>query len=209
MCVCAAEHSSSVVTIHPSIADVQEGQSLELSCHAPGDPPPRVTWSRASGQLSSNHQVVPQNRCKAATISLQTVTDCIQTTTEDVSLSCVTCSFSFLLLQVALTSLPCAPQVRGNQLRILAATPEDSGDYICRVQGNTGNPVPHVHQSSVSVSVTSSSSRKSAGAARKKAQNAAKKKGAITELKSSFSVWKYFIAFTTEESEADCSLKSG
>lgn len=53
-------------------------------------------------------------------------------------------------------------QVRGNQLRILSATPEDSGDYICRVQGNTGNPVPHVHQSSVSVSVTSSSSRKSA-----------------------------------------------
>ncbi|XP_075898523.1 basement membrane-specific heparan sulfate proteoglycan core protein [Nelusetta ayraudi] len=100
-----ADHSSSVVTIQPSIADVQEGQSLELNCHAPGNPPPRVTWTRASGQLSSNHQV------------------------------------------------------RGNQLRILSATPEDSGDYICRVQGNTGNPVPHVHQSSVSVSVTSSSSR--------------------------------------------------
>nr|XP_046254095.1 basement membrane-specific heparan sulfate proteoglycan core protein isoform X3 [Scatophagus argus] len=100
-----ADHSSSVVTIQPSIADVQEGQSLELNCFAPGNPPPQVTWTRASGRLSSNHQVL------------------------------------------------------GNQLRILSATPEDSGEYVCRVQGNPGNPGPHVQQASVSVSVTSSSSR--------------------------------------------------
>ncbi|XP_076597098.1 basement membrane-specific heparan sulfate proteoglycan core protein isoform X2 [Chaetodon auriga] len=100
-----ADHSSSVVTIQPSIADVQEGQNLDLNCFAPGNPPPQVTWTRASGRLSSNHQVL------------------------------------------------------GNQLRILSATPEDSGEYICRVQGNSGNPGSHVHQASVSVSVTSSSSR--------------------------------------------------
>ncbi|KAM8754964.1 basement membrane-specific heparan sulfate proteoglycan core protein [Acanthopagrus schlegelii] len=100
-----AEHSSSVVSIQPSIADVQEGQSLELNCFAPGNPPPQVTWTRASGRLSSNHQVL------------------------------------------------------GSQLRILSASPEDSGEYICRVQGNPGNPGSHVHQASVSVSVTSSSSR--------------------------------------------------
>ncbi|KAM6924830.1 basement membrane-specific heparan sulfate proteoglycan core protein-like [Xenentodon cancila] len=35
-----------------------EGQNLELSCFAPGNPPPRVTWTRASGRLSANHQVV-------------------------------------------------------------------------------------------------------------------------------------------------------
>lgn len=51
-------------------------------------------------------------------------------------------------------------QVLGNQLRILSATPEDSGEYICRAQGNSENPGSHVHQASVSVSVTSSSSRK-------------------------------------------------
>lgn len=50
-------------------------------------------------------------------------------------------------------------QVLGNQLRILSATLEDSGEYICRVQGNHGNPSSHVHQATVSVSVTSSSSR--------------------------------------------------
>lgn len=57
VCVRAAEHASSVVSIQPSIADVQEGQSLELNCFAPGNPPPQVTWTRASGRLSSNHQV--------------------------------------------------------------------------------------------------------------------------------------------------------
>ncbi|XP_029973802.1 basement membrane-specific heparan sulfate proteoglycan core protein isoform X2 [Salarias fasciatus] len=101
--VLKGDHSSSVISIQPSIADVQEGQSLELNCFAPGNPPPPVVWTRVSGRLSANHQVV------------------------------------------------------GSQLRILSATPEDSGEYICRVQGNGGNS--HVHQTSVSVSVTSSSSR--------------------------------------------------
>nr|XP_020441243.1 basement membrane-specific heparan sulfate proteoglycan core protein isoform X3 [Monopterus albus] len=100
-----ADHSSSVVSIQPSIANVQEGQSLELNCFAPGNPPPQVTWMRARGPLSSNHQVL------------------------------------------------------GNQLRILSATPEDSGEYICQVQSIPGSPGSHIHQSSVSVSVTSSSSR--------------------------------------------------
>uniref|UniRef100_A0A3B3VSB1 Heparan sulfate proteoglycan 2 n=1 Tax=Poecilia latipinna TaxID=48699 RepID=A0A3B3VSB1_9TELE len=51
------EQSFSVVTIQPSIADVQEGQTLELNCFPPGNPPPRVTWSRASGHFSANHQL--------------------------------------------------------------------------------------------------------------------------------------------------------
>lgn len=60
----------------------------------------------------------------------------------------------------------CCLQVLGSQLRILSASPEDSGEYICRVQGNPGNPGSHVHQASVSVSVTSSSSRKLVNACR-------------------------------------------
>ncbi|XP_031146449.1 basement membrane-specific heparan sulfate proteoglycan core protein isoform X15 [Sander lucioperca] len=103
--VIKADHISSVVSIQPSIADVQEGQSLELNCFAPGNPPPQVTWTKAGGQLSSNHRVL------------------------------------------------------GSQLRIQSATPEDSGEYICRVQGNPGSSGSHVYQASVSVSVTSSSSR--------------------------------------------------
>ncbi|XP_072305364.1 basement membrane-specific heparan sulfate proteoglycan core protein isoform X2 [Eucyclogobius newberryi] len=103
--VLRADHMSSGVTIQPAIADVQEGQSLDLNCFAPGNPPPQVTWSRASGRLSSNHQIL------------------------------------------------------GNQLRILSATAEDSGEYICQVKGPYGSPGGQVRLSSVSVSVTSSSSR--------------------------------------------------
>ncbi|XP_023812629.1 basement membrane-specific heparan sulfate proteoglycan core protein isoform X10 [Oryzias latipes] len=99
----AADHSSVAVSIQPSIADVQEGQSLDLNCLAPGNPPPRVTWTKVSGGLSANHKVI------------------------------------------------------GSQLRILSASAEDSGEYICRVEGSPGNS--HFHQASVSVSVTSPSSR--------------------------------------------------
>ncbi|XP_014002299.2 basement membrane-specific heparan sulfate proteoglycan core protein isoform X15 [Salmo salar] len=93
---------SSAITIQPSIADVQEGQSLDLNCFVPGNPPPAVTWRRSSGRLSANHQVL------------------------------------------------------GTQLRILSASPDDSGEYICRVVAGPGTPV---RQASVSVSVTATSSR--------------------------------------------------
>ncbi|XP_053705091.1 basement membrane-specific heparan sulfate proteoglycan core protein isoform X1 [Synchiropus splendidus] len=97
------EHSTSVVTIQPSIADVQEGQSLDLNCLVHGNPPPPVSWMRTTGRLSSNHRVL------------------------------------------------------GSRLRILSATMEDSGEYICTVRDNSGNAP--IRQASVSVSVTSSSSR--------------------------------------------------
>ncbi|XP_077945716.1 basement membrane-specific heparan sulfate proteoglycan core protein isoform X7 [Gasterosteus aculeatus] len=103
--VLKGDHSASAVSIQPSTADVQEGQSIELNCLAPGNPPPQVTWTKASGRLSSNHQVV------------------------------------------------------GSRLRILSATPQDSGEYVCRVKGNPGNTGSHVQPASVSVSVTSTSSR--------------------------------------------------
>ncbi|XP_061075720.1 basement membrane-specific heparan sulfate proteoglycan core protein-like isoform X1 [Conger conger] len=91
---------SSVIRIHPSIASVQEGQSLDLSCIVPGNPPPSVTWQRVGRPLSSNHKVL------------------------------------------------------GSQLRILQASEADSGEYICQVDGG-----PVLKQASVSVSVTSSSTR--------------------------------------------------
>lgn len=54
----AADHSYNVVSIQPSIADVQIGHNLELNCFAPGNPPPPVIWTKASGHLSANHQVI-------------------------------------------------------------------------------------------------------------------------------------------------------
>uniref|UniRef100_A0A4W6FLZ6 Heparan sulfate proteoglycan 2 n=1 Tax=Lates calcarifer TaxID=8187 RepID=A0A4W6FLZ6_LATCA len=152
--VLKADHiSSSVVSIQPSIADVQEGQSLELNCFAPGNPPPQVTWTRASGRLSSNHEVNTQ--------ILEMHIFCIcsivcPSTLIKLELYIIT----FIVYTVELKCLHSFLQVLGSQLRILSATPEDSGEYICRVQGNTGNPGTHIHQASVSVSVTSSSSRK-------------------------------------------------
>ncbi|XP_029578636.1 basement membrane-specific heparan sulfate proteoglycan core protein isoform X4 [Salmo trutta] len=93
---------SSAITIQPSIAEVQEGQSLDLNCFVPGNPPPAVTWRRESGRLSANHQVL------------------------------------------------------GTKLRILSASPDDSGKYICLVERGPGTPI---RQASVSVSVTATSSR--------------------------------------------------
>lgn len=63
-------------------------------------------------------------------------------------------------MHVQLKQLDSFVQVVGSQLQILSATADDSGEYICRVQGNPGGSGSHVHQASVSVSVTSSSSRK-------------------------------------------------
>ncbi|XP_064160473.1 basement membrane-specific heparan sulfate proteoglycan core protein-like isoform X1 [Anguilla rostrata] len=91
---------SSAIRIQPSIASVQVGQSLDLNCIVPGNPPPSVTWQRVGRPLSSNHKVL------------------------------------------------------GSQMRILQASEDDSGEYICQVDGG-----PVLRQASVSVSVTSSSSR--------------------------------------------------
>ncbi|XP_026099660.1 basement membrane-specific heparan sulfate proteoglycan core protein isoform X24 [Carassius auratus] len=88
------------VTIQPSIASVMEGETLDLNCIVPGTSPASVKWSRASGLLSSNHQVL------------------------------------------------------GAQLRILQASADDTGEYICQVDDG-----PFPRQASVSVSVLSSSSR--------------------------------------------------
>lgn len=234
----AVEHSSSVVTIHPSLADVQEGQSLELNCHAPGNPPPRVTWTRASGQLSSNHQVVTQKQMQNRPDFLRNsdISSGVWSTVWRLAhFICVKCCFDFLLyvwtvlawkfilflivlcwnVCVAIcrpqslprtqrkkldwSQWPVVLQVRGNQLRILSATPEDSGDYICRVQGNTRNPVPHVHQSSVSVSVTSSSSRKSA----RKVENPE----VISSKK--YNVWKCFSSGFVHSTELNCTFHRG
>ncbi|KAG7477685.1 hypothetical protein MATL_G00072180 [Megalops atlanticus] len=61
---------ASEIRIQPPIATVQEGQSLDLSCIVPGDPPPSVTWQRVGRALSSNHQVLgAQLRILRATAS--------------------------------------------------------------------------------------------------------------------------------------------
>uniref|UniRef100_A0A8C7RED3 Heparan sulfate proteoglycan 2 n=1 Tax=Oncorhynchus mykiss TaxID=8022 RepID=A0A8C7RED3_ONCMY len=115
LCVDRRDTISSAITIQPSIADVQEGQSLDLNCFVPGNPPPAVTWRRESGRLSANHQVGIHTHIHAQLV-----------------------------------------KVLGTKLRILSAGPDDSGKYICLVEGGPGTPV---RQASVSVSVTATSSR--------------------------------------------------
>ncbi|XP_072552989.1 basement membrane-specific heparan sulfate proteoglycan core protein [Salminus brasiliensis] len=88
------------ITIQPSEPTVVEGETLDLNCVVPGNPPPSVIWSRTNGYLSYHHQVF------------------------------------------------------GTQLRIVRASQEDSGEYICRVEGG-----PRIHKASVFVSVTSESSQ--------------------------------------------------
>ncbi|XP_078281510.1 basement membrane-specific heparan sulfate proteoglycan core protein [Rhinoraja longicauda] len=55
--VFASQGSVPVVRIHPSPAKVRDGETLELYCQATGDPQPVITWRRARGRLTSNHQV--------------------------------------------------------------------------------------------------------------------------------------------------------
>uniref|UniRef100_A0A8C7HFQ0 Heparan sulfate proteoglycan 2 n=1 Tax=Oncorhynchus kisutch TaxID=8019 RepID=A0A8C7HFQ0_ONCKI len=114
-CSIGGDTISSAITIQPSIADIQEGQSLDLNCFVPGNPPPAVTWRRESGRLSANHQVGIHTHIHAQLV-----------------------------------------KVLGTKLRILSAGPDDSGKYICLVEGGPGTPV---RQASVSVSVTATSSR--------------------------------------------------
>ncbi|XP_059511614.1 basement membrane-specific heparan sulfate proteoglycan core protein isoform X3 [Stegostoma tigrinum] len=45
------------VRINPSTTSVSEGEMLELHCQVTGQPEPRVTWHRATGSLTANHQV--------------------------------------------------------------------------------------------------------------------------------------------------------
>uniref|UniRef100_A0AAQ5ZDB4 Heparan sulfate proteoglycan 2 n=1 Tax=Amphiprion ocellaris TaxID=80972 RepID=A0AAQ5ZDB4_AMPOC len=156
VCVHAADHNTAAVSIQPSIADVQEGQNLELNCFAPGNPPPPVTWTRASGRLSSNHQIKffisPHSRgnlhCYSSFI-YNIYKGEKKFLTEKIKIKFKSAK---MLLYPHLIR-----DVVGSQLRILSATPEDSGEYICRVQGNPAGS--HIHQSSVSVSVTASSSQ--------------------------------------------------
>ncbi|XP_031421932.1 basement membrane-specific heparan sulfate proteoglycan core protein isoform X9 [Clupea harengus] len=97
--VVRADTVTQEITIQPSIATVVEGETLELNCIVPGNPPPPVTWQRATGYLSSNHLVL------------------------------------------------------GTQLLIVQSSEADSGEYICRANGGSGQ-----RQAAVSVSVTSSAS---------------------------------------------------
>uniref|UniRef100_A0A8C9YGI2 Heparan sulfate proteoglycan 2 n=1 Tax=Sander lucioperca TaxID=283035 RepID=A0A8C9YGI2_SANLU len=87
--VIKADHISSVVSIQPSIADVQEGQSLELNCFAPGNPPPQVTWTKAGGQLSSNHRMV-NNSLVLPTVGRQDSGEYICTATNNMGTTEVT-----------------------------------------------------------------------------------------------------------------------
>lgn len=56
-CLFAGERPSA--TIDPDRQEVAEGHTGTLRCVVTGEPKPTVTWARARGELSANHQVSP------------------------------------------------------------------------------------------------------------------------------------------------------
>uniref|UniRef100_A0AAR2IJ36 Heparan sulfate proteoglycan 2 n=1 Tax=Pygocentrus nattereri TaxID=42514 RepID=A0AAR2IJ36_PYGNA len=147
---------SNAVTIQPSIATVVEGETLDLNCIVPGNPPPSVTWTRANGYLSSNHQVCVQDQKSRLPSVLLCVNVSLDQRSSNLDLESSLQSWILQsLVGIALGGQSTPSAVFGTQLRILRASQDDSGEYICRVDGG-----PHIRQASVSVSVTSESSRK-------------------------------------------------
>ncbi|CAG5125030.1 unnamed protein product, partial [Candidula unifasciata] len=55
--VTGTSYTPPTVRIEPAVQTVGSGTTGSLRCLATGDPQPSITWSRASGPLSSNHQV--------------------------------------------------------------------------------------------------------------------------------------------------------
>ncbi len=129
------------VTIQPSIASVMEGENLDLNCIIPGTSPASVKWSRAGGLLSSNHQVLSPPTMKHMWFTWN-VWQIFELSVKYMNHMCA-CMCMWL-------------KVLGTRLRILQASADDTGEYICQVEDG-----PFSRQASVSVSVTSSSSRKS------------------------------------------------
>uniref|UniRef100_A0AAR2M2N8 Heparan sulfate proteoglycan 2 n=1 Tax=Pygocentrus nattereri TaxID=42514 RepID=A0AAR2M2N8_PYGNA len=158
---------SNAVTIQPSIATVVEGETLDLNCIVPGNPPPSVTWTRANGYLSSNHQVCVQDQKSRLPSVLLCVNVSLDQRSSNLDLESSLQSWILQsLVGIALggQSTPSAVQLTTSVYKIhgwkldsrsrFESSQDDSGEYICRVDGG-----PHIRQASVSVSVTSESSR--------------------------------------------------
>ncbi|XP_066527292.1 basement membrane-specific heparan sulfate proteoglycan core protein [Hoplias malabaricus] len=192
--VIEGETASNAVIIQPSVASVVEGETLDLNCVVPGNPPPSVTWTRANGYLSSNHQVFGTRlrilrasqddsgeyicrvdegpHVRQSSVSVSVTSGPVAEPSRETASNAVTIQPSVASVVEGETLdlncvVPGSPppsvtwtrangylssnhQVFGTRLRILRASQDDSGEYICRVDEG-----PHVGQSSVSVSVTS------------------------------------------------------
>ncbi|XP_069775261.1 basement membrane-specific heparan sulfate proteoglycan core protein isoform X3 [Narcine bancroftii] len=55
--VSSSMRAAPTVKVYSSPDTVTEGGMLELHCQVTGHPPPRITWYRAAGPLTANHQV--------------------------------------------------------------------------------------------------------------------------------------------------------
>uniref|UniRef100_A0A669AYK6 Heparan sulfate proteoglycan 2 n=1 Tax=Oreochromis niloticus TaxID=8128 RepID=A0A669AYK6_ORENI len=154
------------VQVSPQNTEVQEGDTLRLYCRASGSPTPKLTWLKNGGQIPPQAR---NDRTDIGTLFIPNIKVADSGTYMCVGSNSVGSNSAPIkvsvhkggnfILQVQLKQLDSFVQVVGSQLRILSATADDSGEYICRVQGNPGGSGSHVHQASVSVSVTSSSSR--------------------------------------------------
>uniref|UniRef100_A0A3P8QRF2 Heparan sulfate proteoglycan 2 n=1 Tax=Astatotilapia calliptera TaxID=8154 RepID=A0A3P8QRF2_ASTCA len=153
------------VQVSPQNTEVQEGDTLRLYCRASGSPTPKLTWLKNGGQIPPQARndrtdigtlFIPNIKVADSGTYMCVGSNSIGSNSAPIKVS-VHKGGNFIL-HVQLKQLDSFVQVVGSQLRILSATADDSGEYICRVQGNPGSSGSRVHQASVSVSVTSSSS---------------------------------------------------
>ncbi|CAB1330005.1 unnamed protein product [Coregonus sp. 'balchen'] len=149
------EHTArAVLYVSPQRVDIHEGETLRLYCRAGGTPSPGLTWKKQGGQLP------PQARMERTDIGTLLIPN-IKSSDSGTYLS-----IGGDTISSAITIQPSIADVQEGQSLDLncfvpgnpppAATWNDSGEYICRVEAGPGTPV---RQASVSVSVTATSSR--------------------------------------------------
>uniref|UniRef100_A0A8C2AGW3 Cell adhesion molecule-related/down-regulated by oncogenes n=1 Tax=Cyprinus carpio TaxID=7962 RepID=A0A8C2AGW3_CYPCA len=159
------------VQVSPTRVEIHEGETLRLYCRAVGSPTPALTWKKRGGSLPPQARMertdigtlfVPNIRSSDAGTYL-----CVGTNTagyncnipsiasvmegETLDLNCIVPGTSPASVRWSKAGglLSSNHQVLGTRLRILQASADDTGEYICQVEGG-----PSPHQASVSVSVT-------------------------------------------------------
>ncbi|XP_069467045.1 basement membrane-specific heparan sulfate proteoglycan core protein isoform X3 [Ambystoma mexicanum] len=182
------------IRIESSQDTVVEGQTVELNCVVEGQHRPVVTWLRAGGALSPNHQVYGSRLrilqaspadsgeyiCRVSSGAGSQQASVIVSITgpnqgsgvapavriesssesvvegQTVELNCIVTGQAqpTITWHRAGGALSSNHQVSGSRLRILQASPADSGEYICRVSSGAG-----IQKASVMVSITAGSYR--------------------------------------------------
>uniref|UniRef100_A0A8C1UL38 Heparan sulfate proteoglycan 2 n=1 Tax=Cyprinus carpio TaxID=7962 RepID=A0A8C1UL38_CYPCA len=144
-------HGLPRVQVSPQRVEIHEGETLRLYCRAVGSPTPGLTWKKRGGSLPPQARM---ERTDIGTLLVPNIRSSDAGTYLCVGTNTVGYNSNIILSCRASGLLSSNHQVLGTQLRILLASADDAGEYICQVEDG-----PFPRQASVSVSVISSSSR--------------------------------------------------